>query len=1099
MALSLGSIVSDTTSTIVNGVTTALNTLTTNTFSNASNFTTGVNAVARNLSQGSLANPLNSSLNVGGIANQLLGDFNPISKFANQAAGVLGAINKVTGSSGINVQGLIAGKLSSSGLGSFAASIESLGSLGATVARRSSIGAFNQVTVVNRSNQELAGIAQIQEARKFMESQKPMDTMGAANYNGGPSYIVNSTGRIENPLRASNSFNYIITLGILDAQQLNNPTSYRKNGASFKKVLIRSGGGERKVGYANRIRTFAEGNEDAEYFIDDLEINAVIAPNPNTSVALGTNVTFKIIEPYSMGKIIESMMVGAQECGYGSYTEAPFCIKIEFLGWDERGERDVDLQPPAYIPIRINKMEFNVGQQGSVYQCTAVPYSESALGDVANKTKVAISPNGNTVHAVLEKGKESVTYTINGQIETLENKKIIKGYDRYLIVFPKNRQDLMKAVEGGNVDISNIRATVNAEDQERIRLGVGQPVQNNNPNAREASIPTISAASAPNQYLYLKAWAEDPANVNEFGMSAINADSRDGGDRPHAPAGTVHNTQTQTTQRNSPSASPAEQSRKFNFTEGCNITDIITEVLMSSTYVKELPQTPDQNGFKKWFRIETMVFLEPSTGDEIEGQIGRPRKVYVYAVHPYWTRQERHNQNCQGTTGQEDLKKHVKKEYNYYYTGKNEDILNFDINFNNAFFQNIRADAAQNSSVTTGQATTSTGPTPGTKVQGEAQRSDCRQNREPQSTTQMTSNNRSPSSGGTRIATVDDRVKRNLAEQFHSRLVNSPVDMVTAEMDIWGDPYYIPSDVGNYSAPPGQPSVTGDGTMAYMRDEVYVIVRFLTPLDYLINRATMGFASEVPMFSGLYQVIATISTFSNGQFKQKIKMIRMPNQNPNEGASTSSGTLTLGQLDQAIGSDPSRNANPNPQNSPTKAPEVSASQVLTRVQNTNAETGNSASYSQTRLMTDQVPTGTEKIVTNAISSIASALPAEALASLPIDTASRLGINANLTTTIFPLKLPSNYIGNLPASLSAIQAANAAQALSRSGLNGPTGALPFNVPRAAGLPPLPGIAASVTQAVNDAAQAVNRVQSAVNTAVSGLSTQARAVGIRPPMI
>jgi len=875
MAFTLGSFTSSAGSAI-NGITSSFNTLTTSTFANSSNFPSGVNAVSRNLSQNSLANPNANPLSaVGGLANQLLGSFNPVSKLTNQLGGALGAINKLSGTGGIklpSIQSLLAGKLSASGLGSFASSLESLGSIGATVAK-SSIGPFNKVTVVNRSNAELSGVAEIQRAREFMQSFKPTEVTGAAPYDGGASYTKNSNGRIENPLRASNSFNYIITLGILNAQQLNNPSSYRINGASFKKVLLKSGGGERNVGYANRIRTFVEGEENAEYYIEDLDVNAVIAPNPNTSVSLGTNITFKIVEPYSMGKVIEAMMVGAQECGYGSYMEAPFCIKIDFVGWNESGERDVDLAKPSYLPIKINKMELNIGQTGSSYQCTAVPFSEAALGDVANKTKVATSSYGDTVHAVLETGKESVTYTINGQIETLEDKKVIKGYDRYLIVFPKNKQDLIKAVEGATANASSLQQSATSSEQERVRLGTNAPVQNNNPNASSTTVPIITP-TAPNTYLFLKSWASDPANMNDFGKSPLIADTRAGGDQAHAPAGAVVNTETRTITRNNPSAAVAEKSRKFNFTEGCKITDIIQEVLMSSTYVQEQTAAPPQNGFKQHFRIETMVFVEPGEGG-ISAQLGRPRKTYVYAVHPFWTYEARQLAQGQRPANIDQLKKQAKKEYNYYYTGQNEDVLDFDINFNNAFFQNIRSDVGQNSSTTVGQENTSTGRRPGTQVANTGDRPvQSSNNGEPTPGVELTSRNRSTSSGGTRVGTVDQSVKRAIAENFHNRLINSPTDMITAEMSIWGDPYFIPSDVGNYSAPPGEPTVTGDGTMAYMRDEVFVVVNFLTPLDYLINGATMNFPSYVRPFSGLYQVIGTTSTFSSGQFKQKIKMIR---------------------------------------------------------------------------------------------------------------------------------------------------------------------------------------------------------------------------------
>ena len=37
----------------------------------------------------------------------------------------------------------------------------------------------------------------------------------------------------------------------------------------------------------------------------------------------------------------------------------------------------------------------------------------------------------------------------------------------------------------------------------------------------------------------------------------------------------------------------------------------------------------------------------------------------------------------------------VAKEYNYIYTGKNKDVLDFDITFNNAFFVGIGAPRGQ--------------------------------------------------------------------------------------------------------------------------------------------------------------------------------------------------------------------------------------------------------------------------------------------------------------------------------------------------------------------------------------------------------------------
>jgi hypothetical protein len=1110
MAISLGSISGGVTSAI-NGITSSFNTLTTNTFSNSSNFPNGVNAVSRNLSQNGTANPnANPLAAIGGLSNQLLGNFNPVSKLLNQGGAALGAINKLSSlgsaaslggllggqSKPPSVQSLIAGKLKSSNLGSFAATIESLGSIGSTVAK-SNIGPFNSVTVVNRSSADLSGVALIQRARTFMESYKPEVGQGSAKTDGITNYVKTSEGRILNPLRDSNSNNYIITLGILDADQINNPSSYR-TADGFKKVLLKSGGGLRSSGYAKRIRTFSEGEEDAEYFIEDLEVSAVICPNPNTSTALGTNVTFKIIEPYSMGKIIEAMMIGSQECGFSSYLEAPFCIKIEFLGWDENGEKDAYITPPAYIPIRINKMDLNIGQQGSTYQCTAVPFNESALSDVANKTKVATSAYGDTVHAILETSKESVTYTVNGQIETLEDKKVIKGYDRYLICFPKTQQDLIKAIESKTVDTSTLKATQDADDQERRRRGVGEPVRNPNPNAAAASVPVIS--TAPNTYLFLKAWAENTANMNDFGLSPVVVDTRAGGDQSHGRAGAVINQETSTIQRDSPSNAPSEKSRKFNFTEGAKITDIITEVLMSSSYVQEQAAAPSQNGFKKHFRIETMVFVEPDEGG-IQAQIGRPRKTYVYAVHPYWTYEARQLAPGQTPANVTQVKDQAKKEYNYYYTGQNEDVLDFDINFNLAFFQNIRSDIGQNSATSISQENTSTGPRPSTVIASSGDTpAPASNNGEAVPGVEYTASNRSVSSGGTRIGTVDQSVKRAIAEEFHNRLINSPADMVTAEMTIWGDPYYIPSSVGNYSPAPGEPTVTADGTMSYMRDEVFVVINFLTPLDYFMNGSTMDFPTYVRPFSGLYQVVTATSTFSAGTFKQLLKVIRVPGQNGEPGTVNNSGVLQTGTRENVTVPDVAQNINPNPEQAPLAAPtSADVDRTLTGIQNLNIDEGSAASFSQNRLMTSDTPTSPSQVITNPLSSIASVIPAEELANLPIDSASRLGITANLTSTVFPLKLPNNFSSSLP-SLAAVNASNLSNTLQRSGLNIPAnGSLPFNLPSAPNLPPLPGIGGSLTAAAGalTSNETIGRIQTSVNSLASGLSTQARAVGLRPP--
>lgn len=1090
MALSLGSLASSASSV-------------------ASDFKSQINSAAGQLNtalSGANANNLTSSLrDIGGLANQVLGSNTNIAKGINQIGGAVGAVSRLSGilqsgskigANNFSLTNVLASAFSSSGLGPLAKNLDQLSSIGAQVAGAAA--AFNNVSVVKRSEQEIRGAVggSFDQARQYVESFKP-DAMsvGDAVYNslGDPAppanvgYALNSNGRVENPLRYHNHYNYIITLGILDAGQLSDPESYRSNNG-FKQILLRSGGGTPDGGYSNRIRTSHEGNENAEYYIDDIDIAAVVAPNPNTGAAQGTSISFKIIEPYSMGKVIEAMLVGAAACGFSSYNDAPFCFKIEYYGWDSRGERKQVLARPGYIPIKIVEMQLETGTQGSVYACKAVPYSEVALSDTANKTRIPISARGDSVHTILENGKKSVTYTVNGQIEKLEEKQIIKGYDRYVIVFPKSREDLHKALKAGNVDLNVLRATQDASDQERIRLGVGDPPRPTDPDTPAQVIPTI-AASAPNQYLYLKSYAGNPQNMNAWGLSLIVEDTRDGGDVSFAAPGSQQNAETRTMNRNHPEASVPEKGRVFTFNQGTNITDIITEVLKKSAYAKKVGSEPSKNGFKESFRIETLVFAEPG-GGAVEQQIGRPRRTYVYAVHPFWTYEARHLAPNQKPKGINELKKLAKKEYNYMYTGNNEDILKFDIKFNNSFYQNMRADLGQGSSTTIGQEVTSSGRQTGTQLADTGDRTSGGPRSEPQSAVELTGDSKASSNGGTRVYNVDDKVKAAIFEQFYDRVINSPADMISIEMDIWGDPYYLPLETGNAAGKPSQPGVTQDGAMAYVKDEVYIIINFKTPLDYFIYGSRMDIPKNIKSFSGLYQVISSTSNFSGGVFKQTLKAIRVPNQN-DQSTENSSGVFQTGTNSQVP--DPARNANPNPNSAPVTPPTGSVVREITNL-NTNQSTGVTASFSQLRLMTGSAPTGSTTVNNAGISTIANAFAnnPEALANLALSTATRLGVAANLSETVFPIKLPNPTVVAQQAA-PVVAAVQQAASLVARGLNGPAGSALPNISQIA------QTAGSLPASLNGAvSQAANRLQTTVNAAASAVTTQARAAGLRPPV-
>lgn len=670
-----------------------------------------------------------------------------------------------------------------------------------------------------------------------------------------------TTGRIPNPLRDYNSYNYVITMGSLSTGEYNDPTSYRDIG--FSQIIFRSGGGA----YDKRVQTAYESinetdllseipeaaaaaaDDHAEYFIEDLEIDAVIAPNQATRVALGTTVRFKVIEPYSMGKFIESLVIAASDVGFKNYTHAPFCLRIDFVGWFYNTLQNAGLLvSSSYIPIQLVKMDFQVTDQGSVYEVEAVVYNDGVHADHINQTKTPVTVYGKTVAEILSEDvsgassmTQSLTKVLNDRIEDLEKEKKITGYDRYVIMFPTDTDAMMQQLN--NIQQSNSLSTEIDATDDSVKVDTYSSIYD--------SVVQLSS---------------DTSQLNEIGKSAIigGADTRF--------SESVINEQI-VRNRHDPSKDPLI--RQFQYSQYDKITYIIEDIITNSEYAS---QDDDGSGFKKWFRIQSKILLDPNP--EIIEEIGRPAKIYVYMIVPSLTHEGRLVGPQQVPRGMDKIRESARKEYNYYYTGLNEDILDFKINFNNAYFNVMYSDLGM-SPASPSTSSTGDGRSDYELVSSQTDGSTDNGKNEPNDGLELTDTESSTT--GTRYDSANgDKVR--LAKLVLDRIVNSPADMITAEIDIWGDPYFIPSDIGNYSPDIQSYALSIDNTMSYVNNEVYIIVNFKTPIDYQKNGSLMDMTGEEATFSGVYQVWGVTNIFSNGEFKQNLKLIRINKQTQEETA-----------------------------------------------------------------------------------------------------------------------------------------------------------------------------------------------------------------------
>ena len=712
--------------------------------------------------------------------------------------------------------------------------------------------------------------------------------LGAA-FGGGFGSVFNGGGKVPNPLEQFASYNYVFTLGCLNDRELSYPdTTYRRRDPAV--VILRSGGGP-TPGSA----TLYEANGKIEYFIDDVEIETIVAGNEATRSTNATSLNFKVLEPYSMGLFLQALQVSAKRAGHTSYIEAPYLLTVEFKGYDDAGQYINASNIRRMFPLKFVNIEFEVNESGSQYTIQAIPYHEIALTDETQKTHTDVSFSGATVAEMLQTGAKSLTRILNDrEIASEKAKKVEKG-NQYIIMFPTTSSSSQESSQfmQGQVEQEDDSATTREFTDKEIAkyyASVTGDTSGKVPADYKNEIKKTDGISVKRSSLgeNIREYAEKLENMNDIGKSKITNSKNDGGIKPMA---TPTNSQSETNKGEvdrSKVQLPGDV-RQGTFTAGKKIQTIIEEVILASDFGRSIAsKKPDTNGMVPWFRIESQVFNADSSAATV-AKTGVPARVFVYRVIPYLVHLSKFQGASESSPGIPQLKTQAIKAYNYIYTGKNKDIIKFDINFKAAFFTSISGDLGQlntDSKTSVKQETTSTGEK---AVPGVAP-----------------GNTGAGNLGRTLSKPVNDSNKTTLsglqpesqvARDFNDALMNSPVDLVMVDLEILGDPYYIcDSGMGNYNAlqVPGILNITADGTMNYQNGEVDIELNFRTPLDYGPSgymEFPGGGTAPVSEFSGLYQVLFCKNTFTKGQFTQTLQTIRRPRQDSSFAAPATSGVL----------------------------------------------------------------------------------------------------------------------------------------------------------------------------------------------------------------
>lgn len=662
-----------------------------------------------------------------------------------------------------------------------------------------------------------------------------------------------------NILNSYRSVTYNFTLAALKKSAVKDPEAWAD---SERELTILKSGGKGYTGFGNNVqgtrvnvtdpennttrteldtttgRDLVEGfNKESpgrfDMFIENVELETLMTFDKQANNTLPTKISFEVTEPFSVNGFIEALHVGAVAAGYVNYTQASYILKMEFVGYPD----NVNLPTPELVPqstryfvFGFTSMEVDITERGTRYKCTGVPFNEKAFGQPNNLVK-PIKMTGSTVGEILD----NFMAELNKQVKANTDATNIgaNDYDEYEVKFPiwDESQGWVDGEKGSRRNqIANEKITELYKDN----------------------------------ILY---------NMSDPGRAAANAYKA-----------SLENRQSPSQQISQPEAVKYEPNKTVvQFAEKTMINDAITAVIRDSEFTRKIlkeAKINEETGMVKYFMVRMEVVNKDTT--RINELSKKPAQKYTFVITEYETHYTRLGSAFSSTrVDEKKIKKLALREYNYIYTGQNVDILNFKLNFNTLFFEALPA-AMGSKNTPSAKVGAGSNNDPNIKVKSCITVDEMTRNEigdapvkvNPDGTSVVRPNQ--PNAGQTLNSPYDV-----LAKNMHEAITDSKASMLVGEIEIAGDPFYlVTGGIGNYNPKPSERGKSATGEAMFLFGDVLININFRNPIDIRSAEegGTMFFDAKRAPFSGVYRVTKAVSTFRDGQFKQKLEILRIPGQ-----------------------------------------------------------------------------------------------------------------------------------------------------------------------------------------------------------------------------
>lgn len=658
-----------------------------------------------------------------------------------------------------------------------------------------------------------------------------------------------------NPLHEYINYTYGLTLHVLSKEDYitltNDPTSFKPT-----RTMVSS---------ASRYKNTRMEDFKDDFYFEDLKMSSIIGLNNTTRGSNAIQVKFNLIEPYGMTLIDRILDISSNEFNVGNYLELPYLLEINFFGYTSDGQPAKLEEHTKFIPVRIIEMNIRASTKGTEYAITAIPFNQ--VGNL--QTMQAIKAN----------------FEISG----------------------RTVRDIFK----NDLDSTELQTTIRAESERQREQATStvrtptQPTSNNGAattgaaTMNSATQPTVKVASFTGAYNLFNLYEQEHGNVEfadqiifkiheEIANSKVTEPEKTSAKNTPAVNPNATGTQTSSVTPSNPDTQVPDKNKAgpdftksiFNVNAGTSIIDFLNTIIINSEYItgqledfeKNRSQIKTADDMLKaagegashvnWFKIVPKVELL-----DFDKKRNKWAKRITFYVLPY-----RHYNARDGRAALSGPPGAV-KEYNFIYSGKNLDIIDFSLNFDTLYYTAIQVSRSRMESTSIAQKADPRSVTKSNVV-------------EPLPNSIMPSvNDITLGSHSSTLGTAStDSSKMNAMSFRDSIYSNAAGDMLQIKLKIVGDPEFIKQDEIFYNPetaiPDGSQYVPGTRSLATDDGEIYCIVNFKTPVD--IDETT-GMLREdgkfsVSGFSGYYRITEVETELYKGQFVQTLTMYRHPNQ-----------------------------------------------------------------------------------------------------------------------------------------------------------------------------------------------------------------------------